>query len=294
MPSLRSLASSARFLLNHPLTREHRAEALARVLRWQLTSRLHPAGVEVPFVNHTRLLARRGMTGATGNIYVGLAELEEMAFVGHALREGDLFVDVGANIGSFSVLASGACGARSVCFEPVPSTFAHLLDNLRLNDLLGLVEAHNKGVGAQDGTLRFSNDSDTINHVLRDASEGIEVPVCTLDGVLAGRAPTVLKVDTEGFESFVIDGAERVLREPSLLAVELELGGAGALYGRNEDSLRERLLSAGFEMVRYDPLSRSLRREATAAQNTLFVRRFEEVAERLRTAPPLLVLGRAL
>lgn len=47
------------------------------------------------------------MTGATGNWYCGLQEYEDMSFVLHALRPGDLFVDVGANIGSYSILAAG-------------------------------------------------------------------------------------------------------------------------------------------------------------------------------------------
>ena len=45
-----------------------------------------------------------GMTGATGNVYCGLHEFEDMALVLHALRPRDLFVDVGANVGSYTVL----------------------------------------------------------------------------------------------------------------------------------------------------------------------------------------------
>jgi hypothetical protein len=43
------------------------------------------------------------MTGATGNVYYGLHEFQDMAFVTHYLREGYLFADIGANIGSYSV-----------------------------------------------------------------------------------------------------------------------------------------------------------------------------------------------
>ena len=57
------------------------------------------------------------MTGATGNIYAGLHEFVDMAFCLHLLRSGDLFVDVGANIGSYTVLASKVAGANSVTLE---------------------------------------------------------------------------------------------------------------------------------------------------------------------------------
>jgi thymidylate synthase len=63
------------------------------------------------------------MTGATGNIYAGLHEFEDMAFLLHLLRSEDMFADVGSNIGSYTILASGVVGAKSVAFEPVPSTY---------------------------------------------------------------------------------------------------------------------------------------------------------------------------
>ena len=63
----------------------------------------------------------------TGNIYCGLAEFADMAFVLHVLRAGDLFVDIGANAGAYTLLASSVAGAKTTCFEPVPATYARLL-----------------------------------------------------------------------------------------------------------------------------------------------------------------------
>jgi hypothetical protein len=57
----------ARFLCNHPLTRDHRAAGFARFCRWQIESRLRRE-VIVPWIGGIRLAARRGMTGATGNM----------------------------------------------------------------------------------------------------------------------------------------------------------------------------------------------------------------------------------
>ncbi|WP_017364163.1 hypothetical protein, partial [Methylococcus capsulatus] len=96
------------FLLNHPLSQGRKLPALARFVRWQLGSRLLPGEVVCPFVNDACLVVRPGMTGATGNLYVGLHEFEDMAFLLHYLRPEDLFVDVGANVGSYTVLAGGA------------------------------------------------------------------------------------------------------------------------------------------------------------------------------------------
>src|SRR4051812_14088428 len=99
------------FVWQHPLNAGSRWAALGRVARWQMASRLLTAPVALPFVEGTFLLASRGMTGATGNWYCGLHEVHDMAFVLHLLRDGDHFLDVGANVGSYTILAGGAVGA---------------------------------------------------------------------------------------------------------------------------------------------------------------------------------------
>src|SRR2546421_3417735 len=87
----------ARFLCNHPLTRDHRAAGFVRLFKWQIESRLRRE-VIVPWIGGGRLAPRSGMTGATGNIYAGLHEFADMAFSLHFLRPDDLFMGVGANI----------------------------------------------------------------------------------------------------------------------------------------------------------------------------------------------------
>jgi hypothetical protein len=113
------------FLVTHPLTRRRRLWATARVLRWQIASRIRDE-VIVDWIGGTRFAAGRGMTGVTGNIYAGLHEFADMAFVRHFLRAGDLFADVSANIGSYTVLASGVVGCSTVAFEPDPAAAAAL------------------------------------------------------------------------------------------------------------------------------------------------------------------------
>jgi len=99
--------SLLKFVWHHPLNASGQLAALWRVLRWQLTARLMPGLIELPFVQGTSLFAMRGMTGATGNWYCGLHEVHEMAFVLHLLRPGDHFLDVGANVGSLPCWPAG-------------------------------------------------------------------------------------------------------------------------------------------------------------------------------------------
>src|SRR5438552_2237409 len=102
-----------RFITSHPLNRTRRIVAVGQFVRWQIMSRLR-LETEFLWVEGAKLLVKRGMTGATGNIYCGLHEFVEMAFCLHLLRRDDLFLDIGANVGSYTVLASKVCGARSI------------------------------------------------------------------------------------------------------------------------------------------------------------------------------------
>ncbi len=75
--------------------------AVIRYIKWQVGSRLVPGDVIYQWINNSKVVARNGETGITGNIYCGLHEFPDMAFLLHVLREEDLFVDIGANVGSY-------------------------------------------------------------------------------------------------------------------------------------------------------------------------------------------------
>ena len=165
-----SIAPLLSFVWNHPLNAGSRFAALGRVARWQVASRLMSGPIALPFVEGTSLLASSGMTGATGNWYCGLDEVRDMAFALHLLRPGDHFLDVGANVGSYTVLAAGAVGARVTCVEPSPATFINLKRNIDLNRLNAEVYAWLGGLSDSQGKLKFTEGLDTVNHVLAEES----------------------------------------------------------------------------------------------------------------------------
>jgi FkbM family methyltransferase len=286
------------FLLGHPLSQGRKLQTLRRYLVWQIGARLVPGPVACEFANGARLLVRPGMTGATGNVYVGLHEFEDMAFVLHFLRAGDLLVDVGANIGSYTILAMAGAKAHCIAFEPGAAAFAWLERNVRLNGVAALAELHRSAVGARAGTVALTRDGDTVNHVVTDTmTETVPTelaPMTTLDETLAGRIPILLKIDVEGFETEVLNGAIQTLAAPALRAVLLELNGSGRRYGYTDTDLRRRLEARGFEECAYRPFERRLgsRREGRSdAANSLFVRDCAFVESRLRDATPFEVQG---
>jgi FkbM family methyltransferase len=269
--------------MSHPLTRRNPAAGFLRLAKWQIESRLQPI-VEVPWVGGAKLLVSKGMTGATGNIYCGLHEFADMGFLLHLLRKGDLFVDVGANIGSYTVLASAVIGATTIAAEPDPVTMAALKRNIEVNGIGDRVTTIEAAIGKAPGFLRFTVGLDTINHVATDTDqETREVSVRTLDDVTNGTSPVFLKMDVEGFEDQVIAGATELLKNGSLLAVATET---------DSEPVIAALLGAGFARKHYDPFTRVLSDESVHQHsNALFIREIEDVQARLNDAPALSVRG---
>ncbi len=285
------------FIFNHPLNQHQKAAALLRFLTWQVRSRLTRGSVVHPWIDGAKFLVRRGETGLTGNVYAGLHEFTDMGYLLHLLRADDCFIDVGANVGAYTLLACAARRAKGYAFEPVPSTYARLRENLRINDLDGLVDARNIGLGAQPDTIYFTADHDTVNHALADGettAHSIAAPVLPLDDVLQLTQPTLMKIDVEGFETPVLQGAKQTLANPLLHSIIIELNGAGAHYGFDEQKIVVMLQDLGFNSYSYDPLQRrliGLQGKNLGSGNTLFIRDEAFVRQRIASASHIELYG---
>ena len=109
---------------NHPFNKNEPILGIWRFVRWQINNLLNPNPIVYQLTGNSKLIVQKGMKGATGNIYTGLLEFSDMLFVLHCLRQEDHFVDIGANIGVYTVLASAEIGATTLSIEPVPNVFA--------------------------------------------------------------------------------------------------------------------------------------------------------------------------
>lgn len=290
----------SRLIRAYPLYRTpwERAGAFWRFLKWQVLGRLRPDSMQMSFVNGTHLRVRRRLGGRLHYV-TGLAEFNDMAFVAHVLRRDEIFADVGANIGAYSLMAACCAGARCVAFEPMDEARRYLEENIALNGLEDRVAVQKVAVGAAAGTIEFAAGFGELSHVIRpgESRRAIQVPVVSLDQFFAsGETPTVIKVDVEGFETEVIRGAGQLLMRNRPLALLLELSGNGARYGYDEAAVVTRLSGMGYLLCAYDARQRRLTRQSAGASpthydNCLFVADFDAAQHRLQTAPAF-TLGR--
>ncbi len=294
---LKRFLKIVKFITNHPLSRRHKVKALYKFMIWQVSQAISERMVTVSFIGKTKLWAKKGMEAATANIYTGLHEFNEMAFLLHFLRPSDVFVDVGANIGAYTVLASGVNGAHSISIEPVPQTYELLSKNISLNNIGALVQTYNIGVGSSEKILRFTVNKDSVNHVVLEeeqwGDDTIKVQVRSLDSLLMNcRLPALIKIDVEGFEQEVINGAKLLLQQPALKAVIIELIGAGKKYGFDETEIHNKMMTYGFNCYNYDPFTRKLSpSERNMHLNTMYVRDLDFVTGRVVKAKPVKIFS---
>jgi len=276
------LTNLGSFFASHPLTRNAPGRAWIRFLNWQIRSRFREE-IVVEWIGGQKLAVRRGMTGATGNIYAGLHEFVDMAFLLHFLREDDLFLDIGSNVGSFTVLASGAARAQTWSFEPDPDTMRYLKRNIQLNGLDGRVRTHETALGSHNGEAAFTVGLDSVNRVLPSGEGGRTVTMTRLDDIIGTAMPALIKIDVEGHEEQVLGGAPNVLGLQSLKAIEIE-----TVTPETAQILHEH----GFERAYYDPFSRKVDHEpiGPSASNSLYVKDWKFVQDRLSAARKVRVL----
>ena len=195
----------------------------------------------------------------------GQRDPELQAFIARRLKPGQTFVDVGANIGVYSVFASRLVGpaGRVLAIEANPGTHRYLADNVTKNGLAN-VTTLNCAVGDADGELRISADRRNAGatHVASGDEGGVTVPVRRLDDLLRDQGITsvhYMKIDVEGYELPVLHGAVDAIRRIPDIVVQTELiAGHASRYGHSIGAIVEFLTGAGLTPYSPDERGRAL------------------------------------
>jgi FkbM family methyltransferase len=168
------------------------------------------------------------------------------------LKDGDVVVDAGANIGLITLLAWSIVGNRGrvYSFEPHPKTFARLIGNLKLNSY-GTLYAECAGIGKEKGKAHMTNHFVAdINKI--DEAGSIDIKLHSLDEVIPHSLRIqLLKLDIEGYELFALEGGKDTLLRTDTVLIELsEKTFQG--YGYSSKDILEKLSQSGFTLYKVE------------------------------------------
>ena len=152
-----------------------------------------------------------------------------------------------------------------------------------INSLDTLVKVFECALGTEQGEVAFTVGLDTVNRIATNEDNEIQiVHIERLDEIVGDAHPIMMKIDVEGNEEGVLQGARKLLANSCLKVVELETVTSETAYILNSNH---------FEKAHYDPFSRSLNRNPIGPKsaNDLFVRDWKFVSERLATARKVMI-----
>ncbi len=172
-------------------------------------------------------------------------------------RPGDIFADVGAFIGLYTIAVAKRAGrtGRVVAFEPDPVNCAVTKEHIKLNAIEDRVDLIQAAVGARNEWVQFKSNGDSA-HVAAEAGDGTRIVECiTLERVFTDRHLNILKVDVEGYEEMVLQGADNLLRDdarsPRAIYIEVHPYAWSAI-GATSDSLLNLLASYNYHALTID------------------------------------------
>lgn len=189
----------------------------------------------------------------------GIREAHYVETVQKIVKEGDIVVDIGANIGYYALLESKIVGARGIIYaiEPVPENYDLLKKNIALNTYSN-IESYRIAIGNKNGTEKMyvppQRNLSAITSVSNfrkgeKSVEEIEVSVMTLDELLKDKPyPNVIRMDVEGYEYQIVKGMKKTLgtRLPLTILMELHCGNLTVEQSRE---LLQLLKDNGFEIT---------------------------------------------
>ncbi len=203
----------------------------------------------VHLMSDVRMFAVPGSGASSSVVYGNPPDWLEMGVWGSALSPGDLFVDVGANVGIYSLWAAGH-GAHVIAVEPEPSAIHQLRVNISMNPHLrievveaALSDVQGEGQLAAQGATSHISSAGTVG--------AVAIRLTTLDEIIGGRSAAGVKVDVEGAERLVMAGAKRALAEHRIKLLQLEWNARSELhFGESRLPVLEALRQYGYECFR--------------------------------------------
>jgi len=185
-----------------------------KILRLPL--KLIPNGKIVPILR-TSARGKKWIYGSGAHSqWLGIHEVGKKKLFEKTIKPGSIVYDIGANVGIYTIISSILCGeaGKVYAFEPVPHNLKYLKKHIELNHLIN-VTVIGAAVSSTNGKIFFEDNGDhCTSHISSEG--GMEVDCVSLDYFVFEKQntpPDYIKIDVEGAEDLVIQGAQKTITE---------------------------------------------------------------------------------
>lgn len=253
------MTSTLSRIITHPANQGRALPAVTRYLAWQLAKRTYASYWDIPYHGLTLRCHRDSHSASAAMYFNGLPDFREMSFIKRYLRPGDTFLDVGANIGVYTLLAANIVSPSGVvhAFEPGTLALSHLRENIAINRLEN-VRVHELALSDRQGEakLAFGGDDCVASLVPESddasSSDAKTIKCATLDGCLPDRHIAMAKLDIEGAEPMALRGAVQHLARGNPPVLQIEMDGYSKKYGVQTHEFIAWLAEHGYNVGIYD------------------------------------------
>lgn len=214
-----SLIEKIRILISHPSFKKTPLLVFYRLISWRIRCWLGISTViNLPKWN-VKLFLPAQWRGAAKIVYLFREDYDsELISLNKNLLTGNVFVDAGANIGIYTIIAAKLVGesGRVIAFEPTIESYNALNKSIELNELKN-VQVYQCALSNREGKTRFYTHPDSSRNSLGPipgANKGINVNIVMLDKILEQEKVSrvdFIKMDVEGAEELVLKGATNLL-----------------------------------------------------------------------------------
>lgn len=240
-----------KYSLSHPIVDE---------LHWYLINRfLHSSPpIILREIQGSKMFLDLSDRGICKDLFLyGIRERKCTRIFKKELEEGMKVMDIGANIGYYTLIVASIVGnsGKVYAVEPDSRNFGLLKKNIEVNSYKNRVEPYNVAIGDENGEgLLLESECSNLRSIAK-ASDHQKISIertrmVTVDEFLGNRPVDFIKMDVEGFEYYIIKGMTKTLNKnmPLKLFIEVHPEQIRNYYGESVETMLESLSSANFKL----------------------------------------------
>lgn len=255
--------NSIKYIWSHPNNQHKKTQSILKYFGYKLYKILKLKPIDIEILQGVKIRCFPKSYTSDCVIHCGLYDYNEMHFMIRYLREEDSFLDIGANIGIYSIIAASKINSGSIySFEALPENYARLQENIKLNRFQQ-VHAYPIAISDNKGTVALNiGEGDSLPFISNShTTNTISVATETLDNLLDNQdisQLTLAKIDIEGAELLALKGAANLLEKQRPIVWIMEINYTVNHFNYSQQDVVDFLESYDYFLYEYNASSNSI------------------------------------